>query len=224
MSVRTALLATLSLLVLALALVVFLDRPQHSHDGVAGSTASVESGGEGADASEATSSTGFDGAALPPSFVVHDFALADQEGRTVSLGSLRGRVTVLAFLYSTCGSTCVVIADQIRGALEELPHRVPVVLISADPAADTPTQVSRFLAQVGLSGRVYYLTGPVSALTPIWRAYRVVPASAGRAAFDRYATVLLLDRSGRERVEYGLEQLTAEALAHDIRKLQSENG
>jgi cytochrome oxidase Cu insertion factor (SCO1/SenC/PrrC family) len=207
-----------------LALVLFLDRPQRSHGAGGGSTASVQSGGEGTDGSEAASSDGFDGAAVPVSLAVHNFALADQEGRTVSLGSLHGQVTVLAFLYSTCGATCVVIADQIRGALEELPHPVPVVFISADPGADTPAQVSRFLAQVGLSGRVYYLTGPVTALAPIWRAYRVVPASAGRAAFDRDATVLLLDRGGHERVEYGLEQLTAEALAHDIRKLQSESG
>jgi cytochrome oxidase Cu insertion factor (SCO1/SenC/PrrC family) len=224
---RRALLVTFSLLVLVLALVLFVVRSQSSqssHDGAGGSTASVESGGEGMNGTEATSSAGFDGAAVPPSLAVHNFALTDQEGRAVSLGRLRGQVTVLAFLYSTCGSTCEVIADQIRGALEELPHPVPVVFISADPATDTRPQINRFLAQVGLSGRVYYLNAPVTALGPIWRAYRVVPASAGRAAFDRSATVLLLDQSGRERVEYGLEQLTAEALAHDIRKLQSESG
>ncbi len=218
---RRALLAIVTLLVLALAVVVLLARPGRSHDdGAAGSTASVEAGGEGAGGPEAVSSTGFDGAALPASTAVHGFALVDQEGHTVSLASLHGQVTVLAFLYSTCGATCVVIANQIRGALEELPHPAPVVFISADPAADTAGHVRRFLAQVGLSGRVHYLTGSRAQLAPIWHAYRVVPASAGRAAFDRYASVLLLDRGGRARVVYGLEQLTAEALAHDIRKLQ----
>lgn len=222
---RRALLALVTLLVLVLAVVVLLARPGHANDGGAGgSSAALESGGEGAAGPEATSSTGFDGAALPPSLAVHEFALVDQQGSTVSLGSLHGQVTVLAFLYSTCGATCVVIADQIRGALEELPHPVPVVLISADPAADTRAHVRHFLAQVGLSGRADYLTGPVAALAPIWRAYKAVPASAGRSAFDRDASVLLLDRSGRERVVYGLEQLTAEALAHDIRKLQDERG
>jgi len=222
---RRALLATLSLLalVLVVALVVYLDRPQGSHDSVAGSTASVERG-EGADGPEPTSGAGFDGAALPATLAVNNFALVDQEGQTVSLASLHGQVAVLAFLYPACGATCVVIADQIRGALEELPHPVPVVVISADPGTETRAQISRFLAQTGLSGRAYYLTGPASALRAIWRAYRVVPATAGRAAFDRAATVRLLDRNGHERVEYGLEQLTAEGLAHDIRKLQSETG
>jgi hypothetical protein len=53
----------------------------------------------------------------------------------------------------------------------------------------------------------------------VWRAYGVVPASAGRRSFDRFASVLLLDRSGRARVLFQSEQLTPEALAHDIRKL-----
>ena len=73
----------------------------------------------------------------------------------------------------------MVIANQIRGALEELPHPPAVVFVSADPAADTPGHVRRFLAQVGLSGRVHYLTGSQAKLAPIWRAYRIVPASAG---------------------------------------------
>ena len=55
----------------------------------------------------------------------------------------------------------------------------------------------------------------------MWRELRITPASAGRAAFARAATVLLLDARGRKRVIFGIEQLTPEALAHDIRTLQS---
>jgi hypothetical protein len=48
----------------------------------------------------------------------------------------------------------------------------------------------------------------------------VTPASAGRAAFDLHATVMLLDRRGSVRVLFQQEQLTPENLAHDIRKLE----
>jgi protein SCO1 len=173
----------------------------------------------GSSPSEATSASGFDGAALPSGAPVHDFALTDQYGRQVSLADLRGGVTVLAFLYSTCGGTCTVIAQQIRGALDELAHPPPVLFVSVDPAADTPANVKRFLARVSLSGRVRYLSDPPGRLRAVWRSYGIVPASAGRRAFERSASVLLLDRSGRERVIFQLEQLTPEALSHDIRKL-----
>ena len=104
----------------------------------------------------------------------------------------------------------------------------------------------RFLEEVSLTGRVQYLTGPPSRLRAIWRAYHVVapaavvapagavapagvvapagavaPAGSGGGEFDRFASVVLLDGEGRERVLFQREQLTPESLAHDIRKLQA---
>jgi cytochrome oxidase Cu insertion factor (SCO1/SenC/PrrC family) len=169
--------------------------------------------------SSSAGASGFDGAALPPGAPAHEFTLTDQGGPGVSLSQYRGQVTILAFLYSTCGAICTVIAQQIRGALDELARPVPVLIISADPEADTPARIKRFLAGVSLTGRVHYLTGSRAALAPVWRSFRIVPASAGRAAFDRSASVLVLDRVGSERVIFQLEQLTPEALAHDVRKL-----
>jgi cytochrome oxidase Cu insertion factor (SCO1/SenC/PrrC family) len=81
--------------------------------------------------------------------------------------------------------------------------------------------VARFLDEVSLSGRVQYLTGPLSQLRKVWHAYRVTPASTSRATFDRFASVLLLDAHGRERVLFQSEVLTPEALSHDIARLQS---
>jgi protein SCO1/2 len=188
-----------------------------------GSSPATSPASTGTGASAPTnSSSGFDGAALP-SGPAHGFTLADlaDRGRGVSLSQYRGRVVILAFLYSTCGAPCVVIAQQIRGALDELPHPVPVLLVSAEPAADTPARVRAFLAQVSLSGRAQWLTGSLARLRAVWRAYGITPASAGRAAFANSASVFLLDRAGRKRVLFQSEQLTPEGIAHDTRKLQS---
>jgi protein SCO1/2 len=174
--------------------------------------------GAGAQTAGTDTVAGFDGAALPGA-QAPDFTLTDQSGRSLSLIALRGQVIVLAFISSTCGATCTLIAQQIRGALDELARPVPVLLISVDPAGDTPARVQRFLAQVALAGRARYLSASPHTLAAVWRAYRVQPLSSGRSAFERSATVTLLDRGGRERVIFGLEQLTPEGLTHDIRKL-----
>ena len=58
-------------------------------------------------------------------------------------------------------------------------------------------------------------------LRRVWRSYRITPPSSGAGAFARAASVLLIDRDGRERVAFGIEQLTPESLAHDIGKLQT---
>ena len=212
--------AILLLAALAFALLAGSGSSKHTTTGTGATATTASTPAEGAQAG----SGGFDGAAVPAPAQAPEFALEDQYGRPVSLRSLRGQPVVIAFLYAHCGAACVLIAQQIRGAVNELPHPVPVLLISADPAGDSPAAVRRFLASVSLSGRVHYLTGTRTQLAPVWRAYRVRPASAGRATFDNYATVLLLDPAGRERVLYGQEQLTPEALAHDIAKLQPASG
>jgi len=192
----------------ALAVVLSLAN-SHGRNGAVSSSSPAGAGG----------AAGFAGGALPGGVPEHDFTLQDQSGRRVSLASFRGDVVVLAFLASTCGPACVLIAQQIRGALDELARQVPVLLISVDPTGDTPAGVTRFLAQVSLTGRVHYLSGPPRALRSIWNAYGIKPLGAGRGAFERSAAVTLIDRSGRERVIFGLEGLTPEGLAHDIRKL-----
>ena len=206
-------LAVSAVLALAIAAAILADSPSHNSSS---QTPTTTTGSEQA----------FNGAALPGNANAPDFKLTDQSGRNVALTDYRGQVVVLTFLYSTCGDTCIVIAQQIRGALNELAdehaHPPTVLIVSADPAVDTQANIRSFLAAVSLSGRVQYLTGTLARLRSVWRAYGVKPASAGAQVFDEYAPVLLLDRAGQERVLFESEELTPEGLSQDIRKLAGD--
>ncbi len=166
--------------------------------------------------------SGFDGAAFPAGLRAYDFTLVNQRRQNVSLSSYRGRVVVLAFLFSDC-RTCVLVAEQVRGALDELTDTrgLATIFVSTDPASDTRASVARFLHETSLSGRVEYLTGTTAQLQPVWSAYGVAPVSSGRTASEAQAPVLLIDRAGIERVGFSPEQITAEGLAHDIGELQN---
>lgn len=157
----------------------------------------------------------FAGAVYPPGIVAPDFKLRDTQGHTLSLSRYRGKVVALIFLSSRC-RTCMLVAQQVRGALDELgsPAGVSTVFVSTNPRADTQARVARFLDTTSLTGRAVYLTGSPQKLKPVWRAYRV------RATEDG-TTVLLIDRAGVERVAFGIEQITPEGLAHDIRLLET---
>jgi cytochrome oxidase Cu insertion factor (SCO1/SenC/PrrC family) len=167
---------------------------------------------------EGSSASHFAGATLPLEHP-RDFTLTDQSGRRASLSEYRGRPLVLAFLDARCGAPCIVIAEQIRGALDQLTVRAPVLFVTIDPASDSPSAAARFLARVALTGRARYLTGALATLRTVWSAYRVPAPAPGSSVFDRFAPVVLLDREGRARVAYALEGLTPESLAHDIRVL-----
>ena len=164
--------------------------------------------------------SGFAGS-LRPDVPTRDFALRDQEGRTVRLSDYRGQVVVVTFLYTSCRDICPLMADQIRGALDDLVQTVPVLAISVDPANDKPARAATFVARHGLTGRMRYLLGSSAQLQPVWRTFGIQPQTGGAAVSDHSAYVVLLDRRLRQRVAFPVAELTPEALAHDISRLQA---
>ena len=126
-------------------------------------------------------------------------------------------MVVLTFLYPTCGGACVLIAQQIRGALDELAHARAGADRERRPAADSPARVRRFLAEAALERARAVPVGNAGAAAARLEAYSVKPASDGARVFEEYASVLLIDPSGSERVVFESEQLTPESLSHDIR-------
>jgi protein SCO1/2 len=187
-------------------------------------TLSANSGVTGAEGQPSQLVNGFYGPSAPPSLPSVNFALHNQNGQAISLKQYQGQVVVLTFVYSTCQSTCPVVVSQIRGALNELPHRVPAIAVSVDPQQDTPSNVSAFLIKEDMLGQMEYLVGPRPTLEPIWRFFGIQPQIKVKSSnSDHSVLVELLDKSGKPRVGYtDVTQMDPDAIAHDIEKLQSE--
>ncbi|MGH2879217.1 MAG: peroxiredoxin family protein [Solirubrobacteraceae bacterium] len=167
----------------------------------------------------------FDGAVFPAGVRAPNFDLPDLGGNPVSLGSQRGHVVALVFMPGDC-RTCLLVAEQLRGALDELESHAPrapkvrTILINTNPAV-TPAGLRGFLARNELLGRVSYLTASGARLRPVWNAYHAVKPGSSASAAEDAITVLLIDKRGSERVGFGIEQITPEGLSHDIGLLQA---
>ena len=77
----------------------------------------------------------------------------DQTGEMRALGSLEGRVQVLAMVYTHCAHTCPrIVADmlQLEAMTEELGKEVGFVLVSIDPDRDQPGRLASFAEGIGL--------------------------------------------------------------------------
>jgi protein SCO1/2 len=165
----------------------------------------------GCGSSASSRAQSFEGAAYPAGVRAPDFAFTDLNGRQVSLSAQRGYVVALTFLPGNC-RTCVLVAEQIRGALDELGSSESVRIIFV--GAVSRSHAIAFLSKTSLLGRVSYLTADEAQLRPVWRAYHVPPHS------ENAVTVLLVDKRGFQRVAFGIEQITPEGLIHDIRLLE----
>jgi protein SCO1/2 len=116
------------------------------------------------------------------------------------------------------------IAQQIRGALDQLGRGVvPALAVSVDPTADTPLNAQRFLFKQSVVGRMRFLLGTRAQLEPIWRSFAIQPQSTtATTRSDHSVDTILLDKAGRPTVGYQADELTPEALAHDVRRLERE--
>jgi protein SCO1/2 len=165
--------------------------------------------------------TGLEGARIADGVRAPDFELRDQDGQALRMRDLRGSTVAVTFLYSHCRDTCPATAQQIRGALDKLGHDVPVVAISVDPASDTEASARAFLSEQRVTGRFRFALGTRQELAPIWRGYGTSPQKVQQ---EHTARLVLVDRRGRQRVGFPMEQTTPEMIAHDLRVLEAERG
>jgi protein SCO1/2 len=181
----------------------------------------VASSGRGDPAAEdpLTAATGFAGSVLPGGVRAPDFSLRDQDGRSISMREFRGRPVIVTFLYTNCDETCPPQAQQIKGALAALDHRVPALAIAVDPPNDTPESARRFLVEQRMAERMDFAVGSEERLRPVWNAFAVGPQEP---AAEHQARIVLVDGAGHQRVAFPLDQATPERIAHDVRVLEEE--
>ncbi len=168
------------------------------------------------------SSSPFMGPTMPPNLHAAGFSLTDQNGRRVALAQYRGKVVVLTFIHSLCHDACPLMVEAIKGALNDLPagsQGVPAIGVSVAPGEDSVARRRWFLRMHDMSGRLSFLNGPLFELRRVWHAYAIQPVTPN---VDHSTFVLLIDKRGFERVGFPADQLTPEALAHDIRVLERE--
>jgi protein SCO1/2 len=161
---------------------------------------------------------GWAGAIRPAGLAVPDFSLSDQDGKTITAASLRGKPTVYAFIYSTCEDTCPAQVQTIRQALDDTHADVNVVGVSVDPANDTPKLAETFLLKQTMTGRMHFLLGTRAQLEPVWKAFGIRPQTN---ALEHSAHVVVADTAGMQRVGFPYDHLTPEGLGHDMAKLAS---
>jgi protein SCO1/2 len=108
-----------------------------------------------------------------------DLALTDQQGEPFSLESQRGKVVVVYFGYTYCPDFCpTTMLDmmQVSDALGEDAGKFQLVMVSVDPARDTPERLDEYLefydpGFIGLTD-----TTGADALRDIQRGYGVMSA------------------------------------------------
>jgi cytochrome oxidase Cu insertion factor (SCO1/SenC/PrrC family) len=136
-----------------------------------------------------------------------NFTLTSQDGRQVSLASLRGKVVLLTFLDPVCVTDCPIIGQEMRAADAELGSEAAnteLVAVVANPTYTSTAFTRAFTHQEGFDQvpNWLYLTGSLSQLQSVWQHYGIqienLPAGAMTAHND---LVYVIDAAGTAREE-----------------------
>ena len=149
------------------------------------------------------------------------FELRDQRGSLVSLDGLRGNSVLLTFLDSRCEEQCPAVGVLLGRILRGMkPAERPVlVVVSVDPADDTPASIRKAMAAWRLAGqwRWHWLRGTSGELAPVWRNYGVAVQPTTHD-ITHSLVLYLIDRDGFQRTGY-LFPFLSEAVTRDLRTL-----
>lgn len=153
-----------------------------------------------------------------------DFVLPSTRGQPLDTRTLRGKVVLLNFGFTTCPDICPMTLARLRQVVKELgddADAVQVVFVSFDPARDSLAVLKGYLQHFdpGFIG----VTGSEAQVAQTAARYGVVylkeeSGSAAGYGFAHSDYIYLLDTKGRVRKLYGSDARTAE-IAGDVRLL-----
>ena len=161
----------------------------------------------------------FKGAVITPPWPAPEIKLTNHNGQPFTMSNQRGKVVLLFFGYTNCPDECPLTMAHLKLVLESLGDQakdVQVVMVSTDPARDTPQALKDFMAHFNPS--FLGLTGPLGELQKAWRGYGVTVEGGG----EIHSTFLyVIDPSGNIRETF-LPDAEPKNIAADVKLLLKE--
>ena len=134
---------------------------------------------------------------------VPEVALTDRFTRPFRFETLKGRVTVVNFFFTTCPGPCIPLTRNVRLLVSTFraEPNVGFASVSVDPAADTPDQLTTFArAQGGEFPRWDWLTGTREEIVKTCRGFFAPFGEKNKEGEILHSTKLfVVDQEGRLR-------------------------
>jgi cytochrome oxidase Cu insertion factor (SCO1/SenC/PrrC family) len=168
-----------------------------------------------------------------------DLQATERSGQAVQLSSLRGKVIVVAYIYTICPHGCAAVVDRMQKLLREFGPRPDfhLVSIAVVPERDTPEFFRAYAEGIGVkpSDPWWFITGERQRLWDFMSSElklepaKDIPVKERLNPFDLYEhdlRIVLVDRVGQVRGYYSvfhpepeIASLMGEKLQNDVRLL-----
>ena len=159
-----------------------------------------------------------------------EFRLFDTSGSAVNLSDYRGRVVLLAFIFTSCPGVCPKISGQMAALQEQLKKtrvlhdRAFMLSVTVDPDTDSAEVLSEYAGKYGADPSCWlFLRDEEKNLRKVLAAYDEWTKRATAGDLDHPARVYLIDAQGRIREIYSLSFFDERQARLDILALLKEH-
>jgi protein SCO1 len=151
-----------------------------------------------------------------------NLTLTDQNGKKVSLASLKGKPVLFDFIYTTCPGPCLMLTSRMRliaNRLGPLLGRVWFVSVTVDPEHDGPVELLNYAKQQGanLDGWLF-LTGSPADVEQLMNQFKLVRQREADGTVDHVLEFFLVGPDGRQLYQYAASHAEPALVSSDIRR------
>lgn len=174
---------------------------------------------------QSTQKSAFKGHDISGSGLGQNLAMQDRNGQLRTLADYQGKIVVVFFGFTQCPDICPTALSQLAQAVDSLEEttqkNVQVLMISVDPARDTPTVLHDYVQLFhpefeGLTGTAEQLHKTAQSFKAF---YAKVPSlQTDQYSMDHSASFYVLDQQGKARSLLDGDASPSD-IAHDIRLL-----
>jgi protein SCO1/2 len=154
-----------------------------------------------------------------------DFTLMTQDDKPFRLSSLRGKVVLVSFVFTTCNGTCPATTHRMvlaAGTLGKagLSDKVHLLSITLDPTRDKPAVLRDYMRLYDIDAKNWtFLTGSQKQIDNVLSDWGMWVRPAANGQLDHPSRVFLLDSRGRLLEIYNLQFFRPGWVLEDVQQL-----
>jgi protein SCO1 len=157
------------------------------------------------------------GDCLPP------LTLTDQNGKKVSLASLKGKPVLFDFIYTSCPGPCLMLTSRMRLIANRLGpmlgSKVWFVSVTVDPEHDGPGDLLNYAKQQGADQNGWlFLTGSPADIEQLMNQFKLVRQREADGTVDHVLEFFLVGPDGRQLYQYAASHAEPALVSSDIRQ------
>jgi cytochrome oxidase Cu insertion factor (SCO1/SenC/PrrC family) len=152
-----------------------------------------------------------------------NLTLTDQNGKKVSLASLKGKAALFDFIYTSCPGPCLMLTSRMRVIANRLGpllgSKVWFISVTVDPEHDGPAELLNYARQQGADQNGWlFLTGSPADIEQLMNQFELVRQREADGTVDHVLEFFLVGPDGRQLHQYAASHAEPALVSSDIRQ------